>query len=83
MNYARIVRHDPDSKAAAADLASGIRQYWADYGAPVRVWVEEIEAPVRTGPKTLDVAPLFQVRSDMVNGMPRGFDVAKMNDANR
>lgn len=65
-----------DEESAARRLAAIIRGYWAARGAQPTVVVEKMSPHVRpwlrgdTSGTTLAV-----VRSDMVDGRPRGFDV--------
>lgn len=48
----------------AETLARKISRYWRNKGHQVRAWVEPI--PGTEG------EPMYQVRSDLINGAPRG-----------
>ncbi len=59
--------------------AHKIRTFWGKLGFNVRVWIEPIAETgnTRVGSKENPVA--WQVKSDMVDGLPRGFRATKEN----
>ncbi len=54
------------TEEGAAQLASQIRAYWAEQGADVVAWAEKTEFDPRLR------ACRFDVRTNLVNAMPRG-----------
>lgn len=54
------------SEPGAPLIAEAVRRYWSEQGIPVAVRIEAIQGPATT---------LFVVRSDMLNGAPRGVDL--------
>lgn len=55
-------------RVIAERAAEDLRGYWADRGYEVRV---EIECNCLTTPK--DGLPLYLIRADLINGLPKGF----------
>ena len=56
---------DSLSLERAGTLARKIERVWAASGYAVRAWVEPIPG--------IENETLYQIRSDMVNGLPRGY----------
>lgn len=61
-------KKDGLSSAAAQALAEQIRSVWAAQGYEVNAWVEAAQHRAPTHGRT---EPIYVVRTDMVNGMPR------------
>jgi hypothetical protein len=51
----------------ACRMADRIAGYWAERGYAIKIGVEKI---MQDNP---NVEPIWQIRSDMVNGLPRGY----------
>jgi hypothetical protein len=54
------------SEKEARRHADTITRYWADRGAVINAWVERAEIPSEE-----HIAPVYQVRTDLLRGMPR------------
>ncbi len=59
---------DTLTEHGAAILASRIRRYWEATGGVVNVWTERLSRPAGLGGSN---SMTWQVRSDLINGLPR------------
>ena len=63
---------DTLSSTNAYKLAQKIEEYWLGEGYHVRAWIEPVRASIKsesTGEG--QVQTIFQVRSDLINGVPK------------
>ena len=63
---------DTLSSTQAYKLAQKIEDYWLGEGYIVKAWIEPVQALVKLQSTGEDqVQTIFQVRSDLINGVPR------------
>ena len=57
------------SRFGAEKLAHNIKMHWAEQGYKVKCSVEKVKASPRDG----DSSPIYAVKTDMINGLPRDY----------
>ena len=63
---------DTLSSTSAYKLAQQIEDYWLGEGYIVRAWIEPVRAAIKSESTGEDqVQTIFQVRSDLINGVPK------------
>ena len=63
--------HDTLSSTNAYKLAQKIEDYWLGEGYIVKAWIEPVRASIKSEAGEDVVQTIFQVRSDLVNGIPK------------
>src|SRR5437868_6897244 len=66
-------RADWSTPAAAYQLAQEIRDFWKDRGAEVNVHILQL-----TDDRWAEARSIYCVRSNLVNGLPRGWTSARL-----
>ena len=59
------------SSAGAYKLAQKIEEYWLGEGYIVKAWIEPVRAAIKSETGEDVVQTIFQVRSDLINGVPK------------
>ena len=59
------VREDPLTKIGANKLVETIKQFWKDKGKEIKIWCEPFVD------KQTYTHNMFQVRSNLINGLPK------------
>ena len=62
---------DTLSSTQAFKLAQKIEDYWLGEGYAVKAWIEPVRAAIKSETGEDVVQTIFQVRSDLVNGIPK------------
>ena len=63
---------DTLSSTTAYKLAQKIEDYWLGEGYVVKAWIEPVRASIKSESTGEDVVQtIFQVRSDLLNGIPK------------
>ena len=62
---------DTLSSTNAYKLAQKIEDYWLGEGYAVKAWIEPVRAAIKSETGEDVVQTIFQVRSDLVNGIPK------------
>ena len=63
---------DTLSSTQAFKLAQKIEDYWLGEGYVVKAWIEPVRAAIKSESTGEDqVQTIFQVRSDLINGIPK------------
>ena len=63
---------DTLSSTQAFKLAQKIEDYWLGEGYIVKAWIEPVRAAIKSESTGEDqVQTIFQVRSDLINGVPK------------
>ena len=62
---------DTLSSTNAYKLAQKIEDYWLGEGYIVKAWIEPVRAAIKSETGEDVVQTIFQVRSDLVNGIPK------------
>ena len=62
---------DTLSSTQAFKLAQKIEDYWLGEGYIVKAWIEPVRAAIKSETGEDVVQTIFQVRSDLVNGIPK------------